>query len=181
MLDKGNRYLYQINKRCTNIVSIAVEGWSETEQQYEELGDANKMKRRRTHKEGNIRKAHLRIWMSRVNAMRFSQWFTEAKERSNSARRKKKDWPSRQWAAIELNLWHVSLSLELLMYIYMFSKLKCHDLKWLRTGTEIEFTGLWKPYICIWRNKLVWIADTPFFLSLYWRKLNFEVFWLISV
>ena len=26
--------------------------------------------------------------------------------------------------------------------VYMFSKLKCHDLKWLRTGTEIEFTGL---------------------------------------
>ena len=181
MLGKGNRYLYQINKRCTNIVSIAVEGWSETEQQHEELGDANTMKRRRTHKEGNIRKAHLRIRMSRVNAMRFSQWFTEAKERSNSARRKKKDWPSRQWVAIGLNLWHVSLSLELLMYIYMFSKLKCYDLKWLRTGTEIEFTGLWKPYICIWRNKLVWIADTPFFLSLYWRKLNFEVFWLISV
>ena len=130
---------------------------------------------------GNMRKAHLGIGVSRVNAIRFSQWFTEAKERSNSARRKKKDWPSRQWAAIELNLWHVSLSLDLLMYIYMFSKLKCHDLKWLRTGTEIEFTGLWKPYICIWRNKLVWIADTPFFLSLYWRKLNFEVFWLISV
>ena len=144
-------------------------------------GDANTMKKTentqgREHKEGTPG-----IRMSRVNAMRFSQWFTEAKERSNSARRKKKDWPCRQWAAIGLNLWHVSLSLELLMYIYMFSKLKCHDLKWLRTGTEIEFTGLWKPYICIWRNKLVWIADTPFFLSLYWRKLNFEVFWLISV
>ena len=39
-----------------------------------------------------------------------------------------------------INLWHVSL--ELLMYIYMFYKLKCYDLKWLRTGTEIEFTGL---------------------------------------
>jgi len=38
VLGKGNRYLYQINKRCTNIVSIAVEGWSETEQQHEELG-----------------------------------------------------------------------------------------------------------------------------------------------
>ena len=125
MLGKGNRYLYQINKRWTNIVQIAVEGWSETEQQHEEFGDANTMKRRRTHKEGNIRKAHLRIRMSRVNAMRFSQWFTEVKERSNSARRKKKDWPCRQWAAIGLNLWHVSLSLELLMYIYMFSKLKC--------------------------------------------------------
>ena len=121
-------------------------------------------KRRRTHKEGNMRKAHLGIRMSRVNAIRFSQRFTEAKERKgNSARRKKKDWPCHQWAAIGLNLWHVSFSLELLMYIYMFSKLKCHDLKWLRTGTEIEFTGLWKPYICIWRNKLVWIADTPFF------------------
>ena len=82
-------------------------------------------KRRRTHKEGNMRKAHLGIRMSRVNAIRFSQWFTEAKERGNSARRKKKDWPCRQWAAIGLNLWHVSLSLELLMYIYMFSKLKC--------------------------------------------------------
>ena len=45
MLGKGNRYLYQINKRCTNIVSIAVEGWSETEQQHEELGDANTMKK----------------------------------------------------------------------------------------------------------------------------------------
>ena len=133
-------------------------------------------KRRRAHKEGNMRKSHLGIRMSRVNAIRCSQRFTEAKERSNSARRKKKDWPSRQWAAIELKLWHVSLSLDLLMYIYMFSKLKCHDLKWLRTGTEIEFTGLWKPYICIWRNKLVWIADTPFFLSLYWRKLNLRCF-----
>ena len=91
MLGKGNRYLYQINKRCTNIVSIAVEGWSETEQQHEELGDANTMKRRRTHKEGNMRKAHLGIRMSRVNAIRFLQRFTEAKERSNSARRKKKD------------------------------------------------------------------------------------------
>ena len=82
-------------------------------------------KRRRTHKEGTMRKAHLGIRMSRVNAIRFSQRFTEAKERGNSARRKKKDWPCRQWAAIGLNLWHVSLSLELLMYIYMFSKLKC--------------------------------------------------------
>ena len=91
MLGKGNRYLYQINKRCTNIVSIAVEGWSETEQQHEELGDANTMKRRRTHKEGNRRKAHMGIRMSRVNAIRFSQRFTEAKERSNSARKKKKD------------------------------------------------------------------------------------------
>ena len=45
MLGKGNRYLYQINKRCTNIVSIAVEVWSETEQQHEELGDANTMKK----------------------------------------------------------------------------------------------------------------------------------------
>ena len=54
-------------------MQIAVEGWSETEQQHEELGDANTMKRWRTHKEGNIRKAHLRIRMSRVNAMRFSQ------------------------------------------------------------------------------------------------------------
>ena len=57
MLGKGNRYLYQINKRCTNIVSIAVEGWSETEQQHEELGDANTMKKTenaqgREHKEG---------------------------------------------------------------------------------------------------------------------------------
>ena len=34
---------------------IAVEVWSETEQQHEELGDANTMKRRRTHKEGNMR------------------------------------------------------------------------------------------------------------------------------
>ena len=57
MLGKGNRYLYQINKRCTNIVSIAVEGWSETEQQHEELGDANTMKKTenaqgRDHEEG---------------------------------------------------------------------------------------------------------------------------------
>ena len=57
MLGKGNRYLYQINKRCTNFVSIAVEGWSETEQQHEELGDANTMKKTenaqgREHKEG---------------------------------------------------------------------------------------------------------------------------------
>ena len=137
------------------------------------LGVQIRWKRRRAHKEGNMRKAHLGIRMSRVNAIRFSQRFTEAKERSNSARRKKKDWPSRQWAAIELNLWHVSLSLELLMYIYMFSKLKCHDLKWLRTGTEIEFTGLWKPYICIWRNKLVWIADTPFFSFSLLKKVKF--------
>jgi hypothetical protein len=35
--------------------------------------DANTMKRRRTHKEGNMRKAHLGIRMSRVNAIRFSQ------------------------------------------------------------------------------------------------------------
>ena len=91
MLGKGNRYLYQINKRCTNLVSIAVEIWSETEQQHEELGDANTKKRRRTHKEGNIRKTHLGIRMSRVNAIRFSQRFTEAKKRSNSARRKKKE------------------------------------------------------------------------------------------
>ena len=123
-------------------MSIAVEGWSETEQQHEELGDANTMKRRRTHKEGNKKKAHMGIRMSRVNAIRFSQRFTEAKERSNSARRKKKDCPSRQLTDIRLNLWHVSLSLELLMYIYMFSKLKCYELKWLRTGTEIKFTGL---------------------------------------
>ena len=136
------------------------------------LGMQIRWKRRRTHKEGNRRKAHLGIRVSRVNAIRFSQRFTEAKERGNSARRKKKDWPCRQWADIGLNLWHVSLSLELLMYIYMFSKLKCHDLKWLRTGTEIEFTGLWKPYICIWRNKLVWIADTPFFFSLL-KKVKF--------
>lgn len=57
MLGKGNRYLYQINKRCTNIVSIAVEGWSETEQQHEEIGDANTMKKTenaqgREHEEG---------------------------------------------------------------------------------------------------------------------------------
>ena len=45
VLGKGNRYLYQINKRCTNIVPIAVEVWSETEQQHEELGDANTMKK----------------------------------------------------------------------------------------------------------------------------------------
>ena len=45
MSGKGNRYLYQINKRCTNIVSIAVEGWSETEQQHEEIGGANTMKK----------------------------------------------------------------------------------------------------------------------------------------
>ena len=72
-------------------MQIAVEGWSETEKQHEEFGDANTMKRRRTHKEGNIRKTHLGIRMSRVNAIRFSQRFTEAKERGNSARRKKKD------------------------------------------------------------------------------------------
>ena len=94
MLGKGNRYLYQINKRCTNIVPIAVEVWSETEQQHEELGDANTMKRRRTHKEGNRRKAHMGIRMSRVNAIRFSQRFTEAKERSNSARRKRRTDPA---------------------------------------------------------------------------------------
>ena len=57
MLGKGNRYLYQINKRCTNIVPIAVELWSETEQQHEELGDAKTMKKTgntqgREHKEG---------------------------------------------------------------------------------------------------------------------------------
>lgn len=57
VLGKGNRYLYQINKRCTNIVPIAVEVWSETEQQHEELGDANTMKKTentqgREHKEG---------------------------------------------------------------------------------------------------------------------------------
>ena len=57
MLGKGNGYLYQINKRCTNIVSIAVEVWSETEQQHEELGDANTMKKTenaqgREHEEG---------------------------------------------------------------------------------------------------------------------------------
>ena len=57
MLGKGNRYLYQINKRCTNIVPIAVEVWSETEQQHEELGDANTMKKPenaqgRDHEEG---------------------------------------------------------------------------------------------------------------------------------
>ena len=89
VLGKRNRYLYQISKRCTNIVPIAVELWSETEQQHEELGDAKTMKRRRTHKEGNMRKAHLGIRMSRVNAIRSSQRFTEAKERGNSARRKK--------------------------------------------------------------------------------------------
>ncbi len=77
-------------------------------------------KRRRTHKEGNIKKAHLGIRMSRVNAIRFSQRFTEAKEKSNSARRKKKDCPSRQLTDIRLNLWHVSLSLELLMYYTCF-------------------------------------------------------------
>ena len=57
MLGKGNRYLYQINKRCTNIVSIAVEVWSETEQQHEEIGDANTTKKTenaqgRDHEEG---------------------------------------------------------------------------------------------------------------------------------
>ena len=57
VLGKGNRYLYQINKRCTNIVPIAVEVWSETEQQHEEIGDANTMKKTenaqgRKHEEG---------------------------------------------------------------------------------------------------------------------------------
>ena len=57
MLGKGNRYLYQINKRCTNIVPIAVEVWSETEQQHEEIGGANTMKKTesaqgREHEEG---------------------------------------------------------------------------------------------------------------------------------
>ena len=57
MLGKGNRYLYQINKLCTNIVPIAVEVWSETEQQHEEIGDANTMKKTenaqgREHEEG---------------------------------------------------------------------------------------------------------------------------------
>ena len=57
VLGKGNRYLYQINKRCTNIVPIAVEVWSETEQQHEEIGDANTMKKTenaqgREHEEG---------------------------------------------------------------------------------------------------------------------------------
>ena len=57
MLGKGNRYHYQINKRCTNIVPIAVEVWSETEQQHEEIGDANTMKKTenaqgREHEEG---------------------------------------------------------------------------------------------------------------------------------
>ena len=137
------------------------------------LGVQIRWKRRRTHKEGNKKKAHIGIRMSRVNAIRFSQRFTEAKERSNSARRKKKDCPSRQLTDIRLNLWHVSLSLELLMYIYMFSKLKCYELKWLRTGTEIKFTGLWKPYICIWRNKLVWTASTPFFSFSFRKKVKF--------
>ena len=75
-------------------MQIAVEGWSETEKQHEEFGDANTMKRRRTHKEGNIRKTHLGIRMPRVNAIRFSQRFTEAKERGNSARRKKRTDPA---------------------------------------------------------------------------------------
>ena len=57
MLGKGNRYLYQKNKRCTNIVSIAVEGWSETEQQHEELGgckydEKTENAQGREHKEG---------------------------------------------------------------------------------------------------------------------------------
>ena len=75
-------------------MQIAVEVWSETEQQHEELGDANTMKRRRTHKEGNRRKAHMGIRMSRVIAIRFSQRFTEAKERGNSARRNRRTDPA---------------------------------------------------------------------------------------
>jgi hypothetical protein len=91
VLGKGNRYLYQINKRCTNIVPIAVEVWSETEQQHEEIGDANTMKKTENAQGREQKEGTLGIRMSRVNAIRFSQRFTEAKERSNSARRKKKD------------------------------------------------------------------------------------------
>ena len=41
-----------------------------------------------------MRKAHLGIRMSRVNAIRFSQLFTEAKERGNLARRKRRIDPA---------------------------------------------------------------------------------------
>ena len=39
-------------------------------------------------------KAHLGIRESRVNAIRFSQRFTEAKERGNSARRNRRTDPA---------------------------------------------------------------------------------------
>ena len=72
-------------------MQIAVEGWSETEQQHEELGNADTMKKTENTQGREQKEAHLGIRVSRVNAIRFSQRFTEAKERGNSARRKKKD------------------------------------------------------------------------------------------
>ena len=62
------------------------------------------------------------------------------------------------------------------MYIYMFSKLKCHDLKWLRTGKRLSLQ-VYESHIYVYDEiNLYEQLVLHFSLFLSERKLNFEVF-----